>query len=68
METKEQSNSLNEKFDNEKDITLICIECSKEFVFDVSNQNFFRDKGFINPKRCSICRQLKKQRYDNYTK
>lgn len=45
-----------------KDITIICKDCQKEFVFTAGEQQFYAEKGFTNqPVRCPECRKLKKQ-------
>ena len=49
------------------DRTLVCIDCSNEFIFDAGEQVFFKAKGFTDPKRCPTCRkkvksQIKKKR------
>jgi CxxC-x17-CxxC domain-containing protein len=39
------------------DKTLVCRECSKEFVFSSGEQQFFQEKGFAHdPTRCPDCR------------
>jgi CxxC-x17-CxxC domain-containing protein len=44
------------------DKTLVCRDCSENFVFTESEQEFFREKGFENePQRCPACRAAKKQ-------
>ncbi|MEG0179680.1 MAG: zinc-ribbon domain containing protein [Oscillospiraceae bacterium] len=44
------------------DKTIVCKDCGQEFVFTVSEQEFFAEKGFTNePQRCKPCRDLKKQ-------
>lgn len=46
-----------------EDKTLVCKECGAEFVFSVSEQEFFAEKGFTNePGRCSDCRRARKDR------
>ena len=46
-----------------QDETLICEDCSKEFVFTAGEQEFFAEKGLTNkPKRCPECRKAKRQR------
>ena len=46
-----------------EDKTLACKECGAEFVFSVSEQEFFAEKGFTNePGRCSDCRRARKDR------
>ena len=44
------------------DKVLKCVDCGADFTFSASEQEFFANKGFTNePKRCSSCRQAKKQ-------
>jgi CxxC-x17-CxxC domain-containing protein len=45
-----------------QDKTLICKECNSEFIFSVSEQNFYNEKGFENlPTRCGDCRGKRKK-------
>lgn len=39
------------------DRMLKCEDCNSDFVFDVGEQNFFKLKGFTEPKRCPKCRK-----------
>ena len=39
------------------DRLLTCMDCGKEFVFDIGEQRFFKSKGFTDPKRCPDCRK-----------
>lgn len=53
-----------------QDRYLTCRDCGEEFVFSVSEQEFFAEKGFTNdPGRCPQCRADRKSRnnrqYDN---
>ncbi len=44
---------MNRKF---KDKILICVDCQEEFVFTVSAQEYFAERGFMeDPKRCKSC-------------
>lgn len=44
-----------------QDKTLTCRDCAREFVFTVSEQEFFAQKGFMNdPSRCPECRAARK--------
>lgn len=48
-----------------QDQTLTCRDCSTEFVWTASEQEFYQSKGFDNPPvRCPSCRKAKKQRMD----
>jgi hypothetical protein len=38
---------------------LTCIQCNAEFEFTVSEQRYYREKGFDMPKRCPVCRKHK---------
>jgi len=45
-----------------EDKILTCRDCGREFVFSVSEQEFFAEKGFTNlPGRCPECRSARKQ-------
>ncbi|MDE3074950.1 MAG: zinc-ribbon domain containing protein [Chloroflexota bacterium] len=45
------------------DKTLTCRDCGQQFVFTVSEQQFFADRGFQNePSRCSECRSARRAR------
>lgn len=39
-----------------------CQDCGKEFNFTEKDQAFYREKGFLPPKRCSSCRKARKER------
>jgi len=49
------------------DKVLSCKDCNAEFVFNESEQAFYKEKGFENePQRCPDCRRARKQqRNDN---
>ena len=38
------------------DRTLTCADCSQEFAFTSTEQAFYADRGFTDPRRCSSCR------------
>ena len=42
------------------DKTLTCSDCGQEFTWTASEQEFFADRGFTEPKRCSSCRAARK--------
>lgn len=43
------------------DITLVCKDCGKKFIFTEGEQEFYEEKGFTNPTRCQKCRKARKQ-------
>ncbi len=46
-----------------RDRYLTCRDCGEEFLFSVSEQQFFAEKGFNNdPGRCPGCRAARKNR------
>ncbi len=50
-----------------EDIKLVCVDCGKEFLFTVGEQEFYQQNNILNqPKRCKECRRAKKQRMNNY--
>ena len=42
------------------DKTLVCQDCSQEFVFSASEQAFFAERQFSEPRRCPSCRAARK--------
>jgi CxxC-x17-CxxC domain-containing protein len=42
------------------DKTLTCADCGQEFVFTGSEQQFFADRQFSEPRRCPACRAIRK--------
>lgn len=45
------------------DMAILCIDCSREFIWTAGEQLFFRDKCLQNPpKRCRACKKLKNER------
>jgi CxxC-x17-CxxC domain-containing protein len=42
------------------DKTLVCQDCSQEFVFSASEQAFFAERQFSEPRRCPACRAARK--------
>lgn len=42
------------------DKQLTCSDCSQEFVFTASEQQFYADRQFSDPRRCPSCRAIRK--------
>lgn len=42
------------------DKTLTCADCGKQFTFTASEQEFYADRQFSEPRRCSTCRATRK--------
>jgi len=42
------------------DKTLTCAECSQAFTFTASDQQFYADRQFSEPRRCPTCRAARK--------
>lgn len=43
------------------DKIIVCVDCGGEFTFTESEQKFFAEKNFSEPKRCKECRQAVKK-------
>jgi CxxC-x17-CxxC domain-containing protein len=43
-----------------QDKTLVCQDCNQEFVFTSSEQQFYADRQFTEPRRCPSCRAARK--------
>ena len=46
------------------DITLICKDCGKEFIWKAGEQRFYAEKELQTPVRCKDCRQARKQMFE----
>jgi hypothetical protein len=46
------------------DIFIKCIECGQEFRYTERDQEFYQERGFVPPKRCKVCRDKKKSRFE----
>lgn len=45
-----------------QDRTLVCRDCSEEFIFSAGEQAFYASKNLVNdPQRCPSCRAAAKQ-------
>ena len=42
------------------DKNLNCADCGQEFVFTASEQDFYAQRGFTEPRRCASCRASRK--------
>ena len=50
-----------------KDKTLHCIECKKDYIYTIANQEFQISKGYPNdPVRCPACRRARKNPNTQY--
>ena len=47
-------------FTTTSDKTLTCADCSAEFVFTASEQEFYAERQFSEPRRCPSCRAARK--------
>lgn len=48
------------------DKTLTCSDCNQAFTFTASEQDFYTERGFTEPRRCPSCRAARKaQRGDS---
>lgn len=43
------------------DKKLSCVGCKNTFIFTKGEQEFFLEKGFAPPTRCSECRKIRKK-------
>jgi CxxC-x17-CxxC domain-containing protein len=48
-----------------EDRTIICRDCGQEFVFSAGEQEFFAQREFADPVRCSGCRQERRRARTN---
>ena len=46
--------------DTMTDKALTCADCGQEFAFTASEQQFYADRQFSDPRRCPSCRAARK--------
>ena len=46
------------------DRTLRCRACGEAFAFPVRDQKFHDERGYLDPKYCPRCRELRRQQRD----
>jgi len=56
-EKMEQVRTMEQNEDKE----IICVDCGLSFTFPVGEQVFYWSKGLSEPKRCKICRMVRKR-------
>ncbi len=49
-----------EEFFLYSDKNVTCSDCGQEFVFTASEQDFYAQRGFTEPRRCPSCRASRK--------
>lgn len=42
------------------DKTMTCVDCGLDFMFSASEQEFYAERGFSEPRRCRSCRASRK--------
>ena len=49
-----------------EDKSIVCTDCGVTFTHSAADQEFFQTKGYTNePRRCSPCRQTRKNQTGN---
>lgn len=43
-----------------QDTELVCSDCASTFAFTASDQQFYAERQFQNPKRCPVCREQRR--------
>lgn len=56
----ETEKTADKKDNSPKDITIKCKKCGNDFVWTISDQNFYKEKGFFKPSYCKECRKKMK--------
>ena len=61
----ERNESINEalKCSAPQDLLLKCWDCGNRFTFTISEQQYFKQKGFQLPKTCKKCRNKRRELY-----
>lgn len=46
--------------DARDDETLTCLDCGQTFVWTKGEQSYFTERQLSRPKRCRLCRELRR--------
>ena len=49
----------------EDDAVLRCCDCGTPFLFNEREAAFFADRGLLQPRRCKLCRSLRRQQRES---
>lgn len=62
LRVQERRDSINQALEGAEpqDLRIKCWECTTRFTFTVGEQQFFKQKGLSEPKRCKKCRNKSK--------
>jgi CxxC-x17-CxxC domain-containing protein len=47
-------------FTTQTDKALTCVDCHQPFTFTATEQQFYADRQFSEPRRCPSCRAIRK--------
>lgn len=45
---------------DDQDQTLTCSDCGMQFTFTERDQQYYKERGFVPPRRCRTCREKRK--------
>jgi len=45
------------------DLDITCAECGNTFPFTEREQDYYRERGLSNPKRCKACRDARRSSF-----
>ncbi|MCT2536034.1 zinc-ribbon domain containing protein [Aquibacillus koreensis] len=62
---KQRNNELSEALEGEEphDLSIKCIYCGNRFTFTIGEQQFYKKKRFVLPRRCKKCRDEERYGY-----
>ncbi len=67
FEDYESANSFvqksNEELENGTRAIIKCVDCGAVFELQPSEVDWYKEKGFVLPKRCFVCRNQRKDRH-----
>jgi hypothetical protein len=59
-EQEQETENNNEPKPKFQDRLLLCSDCEKDFIFEAGEQYFYWRKQLDDPRRCPVCRKLRK--------
>ena len=73
MDIFQETDLVSQEVDNQEknlpvteDKEITCKDCGRHFVFSIGEQEFYKSKNFLEPKRCRQCAKKRRLKFLKY--
>lgn len=43
-----------------KDRWMKCVDCGSEYLWEIGEQKYYKERGYLAPRHCPSCRKIRK--------